>query len=322
MPTQGLCWASTWNIGSQKKSKLRRDLKSMKKRIFYSQNYIHNKTLIRKLLDKTSIDKNDLVLEIGAGEGQLSEFLAKKCKKLILFEIDKNLEEKLKSRFKNFSSVEIKGNFLTSPLPKGAYKVFSNIPFKISSQIIKKLIFSDNPPNDSYLFVQKETAQRFAGKPDNKINTLLSILIKPFYETKIVYRFSRNNFFPKPKVDILLFFIKLKSKPDISLKTRPEWDDFVSFMFGQFEPNVYKSLQKILNQNQIKTISENYKINLKKRPSEVDYIDWLNIFNLIENNSNQVIKLFEGSYNQMQTSQTGIKKIFRTRLDKNWRKKV
>ena len=112
----------------------------MRKWVIYTQNFIVSKDLISELVKKSSITKDYLVYEIGAGEGAITNELLKKAKKVVAFEIDTNLFNKLSQRFKNEKSLKLRlGDFLSFSLPKQPYKVFSNIPFNITSSIVKKL---------------------------------------------------------------------------------------------------------------------------------------------------------------------------------------
>lgn len=113
----------------------------MRKRILYSQNFLKDRGLISKLINKSLLDKEDIVYEIGAGEGIITEQLLKYCKKVVAFEIDKNLYNKLKNKYSIFSNLELCfGNFLEYSLPDFDYKLFSNIPFRITAEEIEENI--------------------------------------------------------------------------------------------------------------------------------------------------------------------------------------
>lgn len=153
----------------------------MNRSIAYSQNLLINDNLIEKLVSLSTIDLYDTVLEIGAGKGIITKQLLKKAGSVVVFEIDQEFVNILKSIPDNKLIVK-NGNFLDFDLPKDRYKVFSNIPFNKTSEIVKRLLFSDNPPTDTYLVVQKEAVERFAGKPFDSKNSLLSVLFNPWFE--------------------------------------------------------------------------------------------------------------------------------------------
>ena len=268
----------------------------MRKSILYSQNFLVNKQLINKLVNNSSITEEDIVYEIGAGTGIITDELVKRCKKVVAFEIDNNLYQKLKVKYKNEDKLNlINKNFLDSLLPNEVYKVFSNIPFNITADIIKKLTLSDTSPIDTYLIVQKEAAFKFIGKPISIINSQVAILIKPWFDLKIIYSFNKSDFSPKPGVNIVLLRIVKKDKPDIDYKQKSQYQDFISYSFNQYKPN--------------------------KKPGEIEYKTWIKLFNefvkLPDNKKSKV----NGLYEKLIKQQSKLSKIHRTRNDKDWRKK-
>jgi 23S rRNA (adenine-N6)-dimethyltransferase len=268
----------------------------MRKSILYSQNFLINKSLVSKLIGNSSIVKEDVVYEIGAGTGIITDELIKKCQKVVAFELENNLYQKLNSKYKNEKRIKLfNKNFLDYSLPVEIYKVFSNIPFNITSDIIKKLTLSENCPIDAFLVVQKEAAYKFIGKPFIKGNSQIAILIKPWFNLEIIHNFNKSDFLPKPNIDIVLLRIVKKDKPDIEYKQKNLYQDFVSYTFNQFKPN--------------------------RKPSEIDYNNWISLFNeFAKLSSNKKLKI-NGFYKKLLKQQSKLSKIHRTRNDKDWRKK-
>lgn len=293
----------------------------MRKRIQYSQNFLKDKNLIKTLLDKSTIQASDLVYEIGAGQGIITEELLKRGTKVVTFEIDSNLFNKLIDRYKQNPSVQlVHDDFLASNLPSKQYKIFSNIPFNITSAIIKKLTFDKNPPDVAYLIVQKDAARKFLGKPFDKNNSLLSILIKCKFDLTISHEFKRTDFFPIPSVDIVMFRIQKLATPHINHKDIPMFYDFVTFTFSQFEPNILHGLKKILPEHEIIKLAKQYSFSTSSKPSELEFKHWLVLFQTFLNSPfNSHKDKIHGSFNKLQKQQQGLQKIHRTRLDRNWK---
>lgn len=268
----------------------------MRKSILYSQNFLKDKNLVSKLVDNSSITEDDTVYEIGAGKGIITNELISRCKKVIAFEIDDNLYQKLKFKYENEDKLKLfNKNFLDYFLPNKIYKVFSNIPFNITSDIIKKLTLTENSPINAYLVIQKEAAYKFIGKPFIKNNNQIAILIKPWFDLKIIYSFNKSDFFPRPNIDIVLLKITKKDKPDVEYKYRNQYQDFISYSFNQFKQN--------------------------RKPSEIDYENWVKLFyEFIKLPNNKKYKV-NGFYNKLLKEQSKLSKINRTRNDKDWRKK-
>lgn len=200
----------------------------MRKRILYSQNYLKSKSLVNYLVKKADISPDDTILDIGAGSGVISDLLSKRAKRVISYEIDKNLFNKLSDRFAQSQNVKVLNqDFLDSPLPRDEYKVFSNIPFSKTSSIVKKLLFTDNPPLDTYLVMQKEAAVKFIR------GSLISVLINAFFETSVFHEFKRNDFVPMPSVNVVMLRIIKRERPLVSVDKKSAFYDFIAYTFNR-----------------------------------------------------------------------------------------
>lgn len=293
----------------------------MRKRIQYSQNFLKDKSLIKTLLDQSSIQASDLVYEIGAGQGIITDELLKSGAEVVSFEIDPNLFRKLIDRYGQNSSLQlVHGDFLTSDLPDKQYKVFSNIPFNITSAVIKKLTFAENSPEVAYLIVQKDAAKKFAGKPVAKSNSLLSVLIKCKFNLSIFHEFKRTDFFPAPNVDVVLLRIEKLVEPHISSRNLPSFYDFVTFVFSQFEPSILHGLKKILPESEVIQLAKQHSFSTSLKPSQLEFEYWLALFQTFLSSSTISSKhKMHGSFNQLQKQQQKLQKIHRTRLSRNWK---
>lgn len=173
-----------------------------------SQNFITSRRLLERIVRKSTITKDDVVLEIGTGKGHLTEMLCRKAKYVISVEIDAGLYERAKERLSNRSNVTVLcRDFMTWPLPnRRNYKVFANIPFCITTKIVQKLTEDVHPPSEIWLVMEQGAAKRFLGVPRE---TKYSISLKRRWKLDIVYYFSREDFHPKPSVDsVLLHFVR------------------------------------------------------------------------------------------------------------------
>lgn len=173
-----------------------------------SQNFLTSRRLLERIVRKSTISHHDTVLEIGAGKGHLTEALCRKADYVYSVEIDKKLYERAKERLQNFSNIKlICGDFMKYRLPdKGDYKVFANIPYNLTTKIVKKLTEDAHPPSEMWLVMEKGAAKRFMGMP---AETKYSLLLKRRWQLEIIYYFSKEDFHPKPSVDsVLLHFIR------------------------------------------------------------------------------------------------------------------
>lgn len=178
-------------------------------KIHGSQNFLTSRRLLERIMRKSTINAGDIVIEIGAGKGHLTEVLCRKARFVYSVEIDGRLYERASERLKNVANVKlIHGDFMKYRLPvKGTYKIFANIPFYLTTEIVRKLTQAFHPPSDIWLVMEKGAAKRFMGVP---VETKYSFLLKNKWKLDIIYYFSREDFHPKPSVDsVLLHFVKL-----------------------------------------------------------------------------------------------------------------
>lgn len=196
------------------------------KQVTDSQNFLTDSKLIHRIVRLADIHGNDLVLEIGTGKGHLTEELCKRAGRVCSVEIDTKLMETARKRLAKYSNLELTpGDFLQYRLPvKGEYKVFANIPYFITTQIVEKLTQGNHPPTDIYLVMEKGAAKRFMGMPKE---TRKSLELKVWWEMKIVYLFRREDFHPKPSVDSVLIHFSRKGVPDLD---RGQYQEFQKFI--------------------------------------------------------------------------------------------
>ncbi len=163
------------------------------------QNFLIDKFALEKIVNAGNISKRDTVIEVGAGIGTLTLELSKKAKKVIAIEKDRNFIPLLKEILKGTKNVEVVNeDVLSYKINIKDYKVIANVPYCITSPIIRKFLSEENPPKLLVLTVQKEVAQRIISKPP-KMN-LLAASVQFFATPKIISHISPCSFYPQPKV--------------------------------------------------------------------------------------------------------------------------
>lgn len=250
------------------------------RRKLLSQNFLYNRTLINSLVRRSSIGKNDTVLEIGSGKGFITLNLLEVAKKVIAIELDEKLVLHLKQFLDHYPNLEIvHNNFLNFHLPYYPYKVFANIPFAIEGKIVRKLLGSEHPPEDCYLVVMKELAFRLSGIPkDNQF----SLKHKPWFDFYIYHYFKRSDFIPSPSVDSVMWRIFKKEQPSLPLSDYKTWERFIEIGFGQ-GTLVNVNLRKILTKEQMNYLSNKLNFSLKTKPGNFSINQWLEIYSYFKN---------------------------------------
>lgn len=207
----------------------------------YGQNFLTNPAILEKIINAAHITKEDYVIEIGPGIGSLTEYLCINAKKVLAYEIDKDMYDILEQTLKDYDNKEIiLGDFLTQDVKQDIskylddsnyVKVVANLPYYITSPIMFKLLEIDNIVEMTFM-VQKEMGDRFTGKVDTKDYNALSVYVEYFTNTVKTFNVARNNFFPAPNVDSVVLNSKV-AKKEFNLKDEKEFLKFVRNIFSQ-----------------------------------------------------------------------------------------
>lgn len=216
----------------------------MKRLANYSQYFLRNPTLIKELIGHSTIKQQDTVYDIGAGSGVISSVLASRCATVVSIEFEPRIAQTLKENMASFSNVSVReGDFLEMSLPTTPYKIFSNIPFHLSSQIVRKITESDTPPDATYLIVQKQFANKLLADHDG-FTGQLGMMIGPEFAVRIRQRLKRTDFFPHPNVDTVLLEILRRPKPFIEHSDMPAYRKFIEGCFS--DPKIFAKMPRDL----------------------------------------------------------------------------
>lgn len=204
----------------------------MKRLDSHSQNFLRSPRLVGELIGHSNIKKSDTVLDIGAGSGVISSVLAGRCARMISYELDPRMAKKLRENLAKFDNVLIiEKDFLTADLPDEPYKIFANIPFHLSSPILKKLTESPRRPIAIYLIIQKQFAQKLCiDKPG--FTGMLGAQITPLYTARIRKPLRKTDFYPHPAVDTVLLELTLRPEQLLPEDELAGYRDFIARCFA------------------------------------------------------------------------------------------
>jgi len=256
------------------------------------QNFLIDKLVLDKIIESADIKPSDTILEVGPGIGTLTQALAEKAEKVIAIEKDKTMCEILKETMKaaqqgeprqgrDYKNVEIIHSDILKLNPKPytlyPYKIVANIPYYLTSPLIRKLLEAENPPREIVLMLQKEVAQRICAKPPRM--SLLAVSVQFYADAKIISYVSKNCFWPSPKVDSAI--IKIVPRPDASLRAKRSnlFFKIVKAGFSQPRKQLAGNLSKILKLDREKTTAWllKSKINPTQRSETLSISDWQNL---------------------------------------------
>lgn len=225
----------------------------------YGQNFIIDENIINKIIDKSGIDEETLVIEIGPGAGALTTKLAIKAKNVLCYEIDESLKPILDRMLADCSNIKILyKDFLKSEIncdiKDYSYKkkyVVANLPYYITTPIIIKMIEDNIMVDKIVVMVQKEVGNRFRAVPGTKDYGSLSVFLNYYYNVKKILDVSKNVFLPKPNVDSIVVEFDKKEEIPI-LKNKELFFKLVRDSFTQKRKTLRNNLknydlQKITN---------------------------------------------------------------------------
>ena len=244
----------------------------------WGQNFLVDNNLLEKIINNVKIDSNENVLEIGPGQGALSEKLVGICNELHMVEIDRDLIAILKQHNKLSQAEIINQDILKVDLPTLDIEnpvVIGNIPYNITSPIVFWLIKYLASWNRAYLMVQKELAQRLTAKIGTKDYSRLTVMTSLYFDVKICFLISPNVFLPKPKVQSAFIEIIKKensSHHNINLKS---FDQVVRMAFNQRRKMLRNSLSSL------NIDIKNCGIDFTERPEQLSVEDFIEISNNI-----------------------------------------
>ncbi len=238
------------------------------------QNFLVDKNIIDKVIETSSITENDYIVEIGPGLGFLTKEI--RSTNIEVIEIDQELIPILKQ----IGNIMIRNiDVLDYQIPNIPFKLIANIPYYLTSPIIRKFITESlNIPGLVVLMIQKEVAEKIIAK-DNK-KSVLYWLVNLYGKPEIIEYVSKDSFYPSPKVDsAILKFVPYK-KPLIS---RPKkFLDFIKICFSGKRKKISTTLSNHFGLPKEKIISMFNSININPclRPEKISLSDWEEIINL------------------------------------------
>jgi len=250
------------------------------------QNFLTDKNIANIIINTGNIKKNDIVLEVGSGTGNLTEkILSKNPKKLFAVEKDKSLAKKLHEKFRE-KIILINDDILKideKKYSKDPMIVFGNLPYNISTQILIKWIRYNSLNNTFKKFIlmfQKEVAERIIAETNSKNYGRLAVLSSWKLNIEKITDVSPNSFYPIPKVKSTILLIEPKSEY-FNLKNPKNLEHITNIFFNQRRKMIKKPLNIIFKN--VNEISKKLNININDRPQNLSSLKYFEICREYEN---------------------------------------
>lgn len=256
---------------------------SLKKK--FGQNFIIDENVINSIIDKSKIDKDTLVIEVGPGAGSLTYKLGISAKKVICYEIDTTLENVLKENTRDLNNVKIiyqdflKANVLDDIKGYEYKKLYfvANLPYYITTPIIIKIIEDCIPVDKMVFMVQKEVGNRFKALPGSKEYGSLSVYLNYYFDVKKILDISRHVFMPEPNVDSII--VEFSKKENLlAVKNEEVFFKLIRDSFTQKRKTLRNNL-KGYNLEKIEEVLNRHNLDLSVRAEQLSTEIFIEIAN-------------------------------------------
>lgn len=265
----------------------------------FGQNFLIDDYILENIIDSSNIGNNDLVIEIGPGLGNLTEYLLEKANHVLLVEIDKNMIEILNDRFSNFNNytllnldvlkVSIDEQIAKIEKEKNIkfenIKVVANLPYYITTPILFKLLQDENRISEIVVMVQKEVALRMVANEKSKDYGILTLMTKFLSVPEIVVNVPNTCFIPAPNVESAV--IKLVKEKRYEVKNEEVFTKLIHSSFATRRKKMINSLMNThflnMEKSEIEEIFNKCGIDLNTRAEQLKIEDFIKISDEIEN---------------------------------------
>jgi len=250
------------------------------------QNFIIDPIFLSRIADAAEINSEDVVVEIGAGLGALTRELSERSKEVVAVEFDLQLMPALE-----WSTVDLKnvivlyGDILEMDIgaiaQSGSYLVVANIPYNITSRLIRQLMEAPIPARRVVLTIQFEVAERIMATPGSM--NLLALSVQVYGSPQIIARLPAEAFYPKPKVDSAITRIDTYPVPRVEQELLPRFFQAAKAGFSQRRKQLKNALSGSLGMRSDDVVLwlERAEIKPSARAQELDIEDWIRLTQII-----------------------------------------
>lgn len=245
------------------------------------QNFVTNESVLNKIVAAAQLGPDDVVLEVGPGLGHLTRLLAQKAGRVIAVEVDGRLMSILCDQLSGYKNVElVKGDILEFalsslfPLPPSGYKVVANLPYYITSAVLRHFLEGEPSPTCMVVTVQHEVARRMTAQPGDM--SLLAVSVQFYGRPRIVARIKAGAFYPRPDVNSAVVRIVRHPVPPVDVSDEKAFFAIVKAGFAQRRKQLRNSLSSGLGRSpaEIAAVLEAVGVNPGRRPETLSLPEW------------------------------------------------
>jgi 16S rRNA (adenine1518-N6/adenine1519-N6)-dimethyltransferase len=262
----------------------------LKARRGLSQSFLTDVGVTRQIASAADLTADDDVLEVGPGLGILTQTLARRARRVVAFELDRDLAAALPSLVPENVQI-VQGDalkldpaeYLSSP-----YKIVANLPYQITSPFLFRYLSIDPTPSVLVLMVQREVAERMTARPGDL--SYLAVAVQAAARPRIVRLVPAGAFHPRPRVESAVIKLEPLVDPLVSPDQRHDFLELVRAGFGQPRKQLLNSLEQGLGQGSgtawsrsaVRDLLEGAGVNSERRPQELRLEEWRTLFEVYQ----------------------------------------
>ena len=262
----------------------------LKPNFTYGQNFLIDDIVLQDIVDAAEVTKDDAVLEIGPGIGNLTAKLCERARFVLSVEKDpkffpvlravkKNHPENFRFEVADALEYDFQNFFLSEGFK--SYKVVANIPYYITGKILQMLLTAKFKPTSITVLTQKEVAYNLTAAAGDL--GILAISVQLFGQPKFVQKVLARSFYPAPKVDSAIIRIDIPEKPKYELADEKRFFKIIKACFSGKRKQIHNTLVNNLHlekEQALKILSE-LKISSRARPQELTIEQWIELYKMI-----------------------------------------
>jgi 16S rRNA (adenine1518-N6/adenine1519-N6)-dimethyltransferase len=253
----------------------------------FGQNFLVDRSVLAKIVKAADIDANDEILEVGAGTGVLTRELAKRARRVVAVELERDMLELLAKITGSYPNVELIARDLLFLNPQevfgqASYKLVANLPYYITAATFRHFLESANPPSLLVVMVQWEVAQRITAEPGDL--SVLGISVQCYGRPRIIARVPARSFYPAPKVDSAILRVDVNPQAPLAAGERESFFRVVQAGFSERRKQLHNALTHGLHYKNelVRSWLADAAIDASRRAETLSIDEWLRLWQTVE----------------------------------------
>ena len=253
----------------------------------FGQNFLIDRSVLHKIVEAAAIEQDDEILEVGSGTGVLTRELAKKARRVVAVELERDMLSLLKSTTAAYPNVELVARNLlflnpTEVFAQAPYKLVANLPYYITAPTFRHFLESANPPRLIVVMVQLEVAQRIIAEPGSL--SVLAVSVQFYGQPRIIAHVPAQAFYPAPKVDSAILCVDVNPQAPLLPEERERFFRVVHAGFSEKRKQLHNSLTHGLHvkNEEVRAWLASAAIDASRRAETLSIEEWLQLWHAIE----------------------------------------